>query len=154
MDDSIDGKTLAKPHTKTTRAEPAEDMLSWVISGKLARGSRPGYAGEHGQLVSQATVDAWIEETRAFGIRSIICLLGDDQLHLYQQLPVDLISYYIGAGFEVGHISTRDHQQPPLSPNDLEKIWMAYRRLAKPVLVHCSAGIDRTGSAVEYIRQQ
>jgi hypothetical protein len=30
-------------------------------------------------------VDAWLGETKAFGIKSIICLFGPDQLQLYEQ---------------------------------------------------------------------
>jgi hypothetical protein len=57
-------------------------MPTWVIEGNLARDRRPGYSGERGRVVPQAEVHAWVAETKAFGIRSIICLLAEDQLHL------------------------------------------------------------------------
>jgi protein tyrosine phosphatase (PTP) superfamily phosphohydrolase (DUF442 family) len=128
-------------------------LLRWVIEGQLARGRRPGYT-PGGAQVARADVDRWAAEARARGIRSIICLLGEDQLHLYTSLPTDLTSYYRGIGFNVEHVPVRDHQSPPLSEADLAKVWSAYTMLSKPVLVHCSAGVDRTGAAVEHIERQ
>jgi protein tyrosine phosphatase (PTP) superfamily phosphohydrolase (DUF442 family) len=104
--------------------------------------------------VSKAEVDAWIGSVRALGVTSIICLLAEDQLPYYGQLDTDLISYYRAAGFEVAHVPARDHQKPPLSPDHLAAIWQAFQDLPKPVLVHCSAGLDRTGSAVEHIQRR
>jgi protein tyrosine phosphatase len=130
-------------------------MLEWVIERQLVRGPRPGYLGERGRQVPKVDVDAWIEESkRSFGIRSIICLLHEEHLKLYESLPADLLSYYRASGFEVKHIPVRDHQSPPLCEDDLKKVWDAYTLLAKPVLVHCSAGCDRTGKAVHHIKRQ
>ena len=95
-----------------------------------------------------------LAEVRASGIKSIICLLADDQLRLYRQLPADLIAYYRNAGFDIVHVPAQDHRQPPLSQDQLERVWVAYKNLPKPVLVHCSAGTDRTGQAVACIQAQ
>lgn len=129
-------------------------MPTWVVAQTLARGRRPGYFGERGRAVPPNEVDAWLSEVKEFGVRSIICLLGPDQLRLYDELPTDLVSYYRQAGFEVEHIPVVDHQHPAMSQDDLAKVWAAYLALTKPVMIHCSAGIDRTGMAIEHIRAE
>jgi protein tyrosine phosphatase (PTP) superfamily phosphohydrolase (DUF442 family) len=129
-------------------------MPTWVIPQSLARSSRPGYSGECGRSVSIAEVDAWIAEVRALGVKSIVCLLADNQLPLYSQLPSDLVSYYRNAGFSVKHVPAQDRREPPLSQDQMERVWAAYQELPKPVLVHCSAGCDRTGQAVAGIERR
>ena len=129
-------------------------MPSWELKNRLARSSRPGYSGEKGQLVPKSEVDAWIKDAKGLGIASIICLLGEGQLNLYDDLPGGLVSYYRFFGFAVEHVPALDHQDPPLSDYDLERIWSAYQSLEKPVLIHCSAGIDRTGKAVQHIQNR
>jgi protein tyrosine phosphatase (PTP) superfamily phosphohydrolase (DUF442 family) len=126
--------------------------IDWPIPGSLARSSRPGRGLGRDAPVDIATVDAWIAEAMAEGVRSIICLLGDDQLPLYAALPDGLIAYYRAAKFTVAHVPSRDHANPPLSREQLDTVRHAYRELPKPVLVHCSAGCSRTGEAVRSIQ--
>lgn len=129
-------------------------MPNWAIPKQLVRSHRPGYSGERGKTVPQAEVDAWIEEVAELGVRSIICLLADDELALYSALPDGLLAYYRTAGFRVEHVPAPDHARPPLMDIHLQRIWDAYQALPKPVLIHCSAGIDRTGRAVEHVKNQ
>lgn len=125
--------------------------MEWVIPGQLARSHRPGRTAEGDVQADAAAVEAWIERARLEGIRSIICLLGQDQLALYGRLPQGLLARYREAGFEVAHVEVEDAQWPPLQPPHVEQVWHAFERLPKPVLVHCSAGLWRTGHAVEVI---
>ncbi len=120
--------------------------MEWVIEKILARSSRPGYP-EH--AVSRDAVKEDVEAWRDAGIRSIICLLDDRQLAYYAGIVDGLLGCYKEAGFHIAHIPVKDYKSPPLSKKELQRIAKAYDDLPKPVLIHCSAGIDRTGMAVE-----
>ena len=127
-------------------------MVQWVIENMLARSSRPGYPSKS---VSVDEVDRWVEQVRAMDIQGVICLLTDDELGFYSRLPEGLLERYRKEGFTVVNIPVTDPVDDPRgqqeSKDNRERIYQAFQQLPKPVPVHCSAGVDRTGGTVKYI---
>ena len=88
-------------------------------------------------------------------IKSILCLLSEEQLdEFYGANGIQLLEHYRKQGFIVVHVPVADYQTPPLSSADLVIIGKVHVELPKPWLIHCSAGIDRTGAVVEFIENK
>jgi len=119
-------------------------MIAWAIPGRLARSARP----------DPDRIDDWLAEARLMGIRSIVCLLDDDQVARYDGPQGSLLERYRAAGFAVGHVPVKDLQDPPIPAEAMDEVWQFFRDLPGPMLVHCWAGIDRTGAAVGFIRSR
>ena len=129
-------------------------LPQWVIEGVLAQSQRPGYPVDR---PSRRKVQEWAYIVLDMGIKSVLCILDYTQLDHYDRLNLKgggLFGYYRSLGLKVEHVYAEDYKIPPLNIGELEAALVAFQRLEKPVLIHCSAGKDRTGAAIVYILSQ
>jgi protein tyrosine phosphatase (PTP) superfamily phosphohydrolase (DUF442 family) len=128
-------------------ASPAS--IKWVQPGILARGTRPGWPEK---LPSVESVEMWADEAASLGIKSIICLLSKSELdEMYGTQGIDLLKIYRQKCFGAKHIPAIDHALPTLNDTQITSIIAAFELARKPVLIHCSAGICRTGAAIRAV---
>lgn len=149
------------------------ELLVWVIPEKLACAHRPlrhhpQFGGSGKDLPPEASpeVRKWVDRIKTAGIQSIISLMHPKELRHYAQLDLgaqDLIDFYRKSGFEVRHIPWEDPAHRPSSAGysfqeELirirEEALRAFDDLPKPVLLHCSAGIDRSSPVAAWIWTQ
>ena len=123
--------------------------IEWVIEGLLARASRPCYWIDP----TPEVVMDWISKAKRMGIKSIICFLSESELaDFYGPAGIDLLDCYRRNGFEVTQIPVPDDCNPPLATAHLLRFMVTLRQTSRPLLLHCSAGVDRTGMAVELVQ--
>jgi protein tyrosine/serine phosphatase len=123
--------------------------MQWVVEGVLARSSRPSYWDD----ATPEIVDQWLNEALRFKIKTIICLLSYEELQEYYIAHgIDLIQQYLSRGLDVFHVPIADYQEPPLNNEQIVELFRVFSIATRPLLVHCSAGIDRTGDAVKYLQ--
>lgn len=146
------------------------ELLVWVIPKKLACAHRPlrhhpQFGGSGKDLPPEASpeIRKWVDRMRAAGIRSIISLMHPKELCHYAQLDLgaqDLIDLYRKSGFEVRHIPWEDpaHRSASVHYSFQEELTriraealQSFDELPDPVLLHCSAGIDRSAPVAAYI---
>ncbi len=144
-------------------------LLVWVIPEALACAHRPLrynrlYGGSVRNLAPEATplIYEWAELIELSGIQSIISLMHDTELEFYRALDLNastLVEFYRARGFSVAHIPWED---PAHSKSNAVTITrkrnqvrrdalQAYDSLQKPVLLHCSAGEQRSAPVAAYI---
>jgi hypothetical protein len=143
------------------RSGDDSQLLLWIVDGMFAVSQRPlrddPEFGGRAPLPANARprVVRWVERVRVEEkIRSIITLLEPAQLEKYYGAslglnPAGLIGYYQSQGLSVRHIPATDYVRPPDST--MREALRAFQELPKPVLMQCSAGIDRTTPVAAFI---
>lgn len=137
------------------------EIWIWVIEGRLACAQRPlrDHPRFHGRSPlppeARPLVVSWVDRILQAGFRSVISLLEEAQLDRYYVRgginlhPDGLLGYCRACGLQVESIPCNDYQ-PPRDDQKCQAL-KAFRRLSKPVLLHCSAGIDRTPPVAAYL---
>ena len=145
------------------------DLLHWVIPDRLACSQRPLrhdplYGGSGKNIAPEAAplLRDWMVLMQYLGIKSIISLMHARDLSYYAKLDLgaeNLIRFYENSGFKVAHLPWEDPAHSGTPPTLVRKKLLSirvdalreYDRLPKPVLIQCSAGIDRTAPVAAYI---
>ncbi len=150
------------------------ELVVWVIPDELACSQRPlrdhpKFGGRGRPLPREArpSVVKWGERVKQLGFHSIICLMHAKELRYYDGLGLDrygLLGYYKKQGFYLRHLPWADPAHARTAEERLllkqqgevikKKALAAFDDLPKPVLVHCSAGIDRTTPVAAFIADQ
>lgn len=116
---------------------------------KLVFGAqRPGYPGK---FIQKQVVDGWITFMKAQGVRCVVCLLPDEELKYYPTLSDGLLGLY-AATFGKDNVlwaPTTDRQllEGEALRHILHFLYSSTEKSEKAV-VHCSAGLGRTGLAL------
>ena len=146
---------------KQIRSGDESELWIWVIPCRLACAQRP--LRDHMQfggrtplpVEARPAVESWVDRVVDAGFRTVISLLEEAQherhyirggLSLH---PDGLYGYYESRGLWVATVPCTDCQRP--SEDQMRQVLDAFRRLPKPVLLHCSAAIDRTAPVAAYI---
>jgi hypothetical protein len=135
--------------------EECRPKIQWVVPGIVATSPRPGYPD---RFVEKQTVEIWLQNLKKEKIQSILCLLSEMEMGYYRKIPGGLISFYKEKGFSVMHFPVSDPRFYLVGWEEIhtkeEEIVKAFLSLPKPVLIHCSAGVDRTGEAVRFLKEK
>ena len=145
-------------------------LVVWVLEGELACSPRPlrkhPVFGGRKPLPpeARAAVILWVRRIVAMGFKSVICLSHGKELQYYSPLNLDsdgLLGLYRASGLQVEHLPWPDPAQSRSSAEREQRMALvdsikfmagvAFERMPKPVLLHCSSGIDRSPPVAAFI---
>jgi predicted protein tyrosine phosphatase len=116
--------------------------LPFGLPGRVFRSPMPfGPYDLHGEVYDQ-----WCEEQIA-----VIVLLASNEECLHKT-GCDLRALYLKAGFQVLYLPIPDFSVP--TKDDLERVVksvLEYAQAGQHIVIHCSAGIGRTGLFMAYL---
>jgi len=136
--------------------------LAWAVPQTLAITQRPlrahpSYGGSRRDYPSESRpdIDAWIDDLRRQGIRSVVVLTSAKELHHYDNPALadgGLLALYTRAGLQVAHLPADDPAHDltaraafDAAVDDLStEVAGILGSLALPAVIHCSAAIDRS----------
>ncbi len=151
------------------------ELFVEVIPGQLVCTYRPlrrhpKYGGPQVDLPAEAAPDLldWVHRMRSSSIQGLICLMGPAEFAHYATVASvldakDLVHIYEKHGFEVRCVPWEDPKysvglkRPSYEDQLLEnrdKALRAFDELPKPVLLHCSSGIQRSSPIAAFIYSQ
>jgi len=135
-----------------TRSYNEPCSATWVKVNKLIKSNRPGYPGNN---IDEETAIEWmkcVDQRVGMLPKSILTFLSNEELKDFYTF--DLLAFYRKYDINTYHVPTIDpygFDKEIFDKNARHKIWNIYRVCPKPLLIHCSAGIHRTGAAVHYL---
>lgn len=122
--------------------------MKWIIDKILAKSSRPGYPSIG---ISASTVKMWLDDAKKEGIKSVICMMTAREMRTKYRISTSLPNIYKLHGLICAWVPTPDSGNDDIPFDSEQKVIEAYEKLPKPVLIHCSAGMQRSGAAVSAI---
>ena len=109
---------------------------------------RPGFPGK---FVQKQVVDDWVAFMKGQGINRIICLLAEDELNYYPTLAGGLLGIY-AENFGPDNVLWAPTLDKRLcSAESIKHVCYflhAATRQGQKAVIHCSAGLGRTGQAL------
>ena len=172
VDGQLDGSIRAQLRALGESLQAGDDsnLVVWVLEGVLACAQRPlrrhPTFGGRKPLPPDArnAVIEWVGRIVAMGFASIICLTHEKELKYYMPLrlhPDGLLGFYRTSGLEVEHLGWPDPAHADTLAERERRMALvdrirveaseAFERMPKPVLLHCSSGIDRSPPVAAFI---